>query len=70
MAPGTQQSMLDDSGFKNRDIVFPQDAVLKNTQSVQQAVNLPVSDTLVSTPVCPINLDIEMETGAGKTYPD
>ena len=30
--------------------------------------NLPVSDALKSTAVCDVNLDIEMETGTGKTY--
>lgn len=30
--------------------------------------NLPVSDALKQTKVSPVNLDIEMETGTGKTY--
>ena len=29
---------------------------------------MPLSDRLVPSPACPLNLDIEMETGTGKTY--
>jgi type III restriction enzyme len=55
------------SGFKNRELIktLP---LLENIQAVQQRQNLPQSATLVSTKVCAVNLDIEMETGTGKTY--
>ena len=55
------------SGFKNRELLksLP---LLDNIQTVQQRQNLPMSTKLVSTKVCPVNLDIEMETGTGKTY--
>ena len=56
------------AGFKNNDIVLPADVVLRNIHAVQQRQNLPLSSSLKSTPVCPVNLDIEMETGTGKTY--
>lgn len=56
------------SGFKNADLALPLQQVLLNIQAVQRRQNLPVSSSLVSTKVCPINLDIEMETGTGKTY--
>jgi type III restriction enzyme len=35
---------------------------------VQRRQNLPLSAALVKTKVCDINLDVEMETGTGKTY--
>jgi len=63
-----QQKMLDDSGFKNGDIAIPHSQVLENIQTVQRRQNLPISNVLVSNKVCPVNLDIEMETGTGKTY--
>ncbi len=59
---------FDDSGFKNSDIAFPPQRLLENIQAVQRRQNLPLSSALASTKVCPINLDIEMETGTGKTY--
>lgn len=55
------------SGFKNRELLnsLP---LLDNIQAVQQRQNLPMSTKLFSTKACPVNLDIEMETGTGKTY--
>jgi type III restriction enzyme len=57
-----------DEGFRNADIALPLPAVLKNIQAVQLRQNLPVSDALNRTAICEVNLDIEMETGTGKTY--
>ena len=57
-----------DEGFRNADIALPLTAVLKNIQAVQLRQNLPVSDAIKQTAVCDVNLDIEMETGTGKTY--
>ena len=42
--------------------------VLANIKDVQQRQNLPLSDKLVASAGCRINLDVEMETGTGKTY--
>jgi type III restriction enzyme len=42
--------------------------VLANIKDVQRRQNLPASDKLVTSAGCRINLDIEMETGTGKTY--
>lgn len=61
-------STTDDTGFKNSDIALTQAQLLENIRSVQQHQNLPLSNTLVSSKVCPVNLDTEMETGTGKTY--
>jgi len=57
-----------DSGFKNRELVLTKDQLLANIHAVQQRQNLPQSETLISSKVCAVNLDIEMETGTGKTY--
>ena len=42
--------------------------MLGNIKDVQRRQNLPISDKLVASAGCRINLDIEMETGTGKTY--
>ena len=67
---GRTQSGFDfsQSGFKNRALMLTTDQILANIHSVQQRQNLPQSTTLISTKVCAVNLDIEMETGTGKTY--
>lgn len=57
-----------DEGFRNADLALPLPAVLKNIQAIQVRQNLPVSEALKRTAVCDVNLDIEMETGTGKTY--
>ena len=56
------------SGFKNNDLALPLPEILKNIHSVQQRQNLPLSSELKRASGCEINLDIEMETGTGKTY--
>lgn len=63
-----QQHGFLDEGFKNADIAISQTALLENIHTVQRRQNLPLSSSLVSNRVCPVNLDIEMETGTGKTY--
>ncbi len=59
-----------DAGFKNADLALSQAQLLENIQAVQRRQNLPMSTVLIkdSKTGCPINLDIEMETGTGKTY--
>jgi type III restriction enzyme len=56
------------SGFANEKIAIPLSQILENLQGVQRRQNLPISPELKKTSVCDINLDIEMETGTGKTY--
>ena len=56
------------AGFKNADVALSHAQVLTNIQSVQKAQNIPVSASLETTKICPFNLDVEMETGTGKTY--
>ena len=67
-AEGQLASDLELEGFKNADVAIPTSRILGNLHTVQQRQNLPLSAALVATKVCPINLDIEMETGTGKTY--
>jgi type III restriction enzyme len=67
-ASGQMLVDLGDSGFKNNDLALPLTRVLANIHAVQQRQNLPVSTELKRTEVCDINIDIEMETGTGKTY--
>src|ERR1700680_2244809 len=63
-----QRAQTEQAGLKNNEFAFPLTAILKNIQAVQQRQNLPVSSILKSTAITAINLDIEMETGTGKTY--
>jgi len=58
----------EDAAFRNADITLTTTQLKSNIQKVQRLQNLPVSTQLVSTKVCAVNLDIEMETGTGKTY--
>ena len=59
---------LEQAGFKNAELAFSPAQLLENIHAVQQRQDLPLSDALAGTKVCAINLDIEMETGTGKTY--
>ncbi|MFC1509797.1 DEAD/DEAH box helicase family protein, partial [Candidatus Omnitrophota bacterium] len=56
------------SGFKNADLVITDQQILENIQQAQRLQNLPPSGALVKSKESPLNLDIEMETGTGKTY--
>jgi type III restriction enzyme len=58
----------EDAGFKNAEIQIEEQSLLLNIQSQQHQQNLPPSQKLVSSSICKINLDVEMETGTGKTY--
>ncbi|WP_144374046.1 type III restriction-modification system endonuclease [Vogesella urethralis] len=76
-ASASPQSALDleaeavadqEAAFRNADVTLSEFALLDNIQQVQRLQNLPVSTELVKTKVSKLNLDIEMETGTGKTY--
>jgi restriction endonuclease len=58
------------SGFANDSLKLTFPDILKNMQEVQRSQNLPISNELVGDKKtgCAINLDVEMETGTGKTY--
>jgi type III restriction enzyme len=67
--PGRKaQTSAFEEGFKNADLALTELQVLANIKDVQRRQNLPLSDKLVASAGCRINLDIEMETGTGKTY--
>lgn len=59
-----------EAGFKNAELALNPAQLLENIQAVQRRQNLPLSLALArdNKTGCPINLDIEMETGTGKTY--
>ena len=65
-APGAAAEQ--EAAFRNADLTLSELALLDNIHAVQRAQNLPLSDALVKTKVAKVNLDIEMETGTGKTY--
>ncbi|WP_205012724.1 DEAD/DEAH box helicase family protein [Nitrosomonas sp. HPC101] len=67
-AKAKTDSLFSDAGFKNADLVLPDATLLDNIQQVQHQQNLPVSDALAKTKIARVNLDVEMETGTGKTY--
>ena len=59
-----------DSGLRNAEIVLTPTQLLDNLHNVQRARGLPLSTSAVDSKAAPgaPNLDIEMETGTGKTY--
>ncbi|OLT94372.1 type III restriction-modification system endonuclease [Mycobacterium syngnathidarum] len=59
-----------DSGLRNAEIALAPTQRLENVQRVQRSRNLPLSDKLLDSKAAPgaPNLDVEMETGTGKTY--
>lgn len=71
-----RDDLLEHSGFRNEAILLTKEQLRDNIRAVQRRQNLPISDELKGDTLkgtskktgCPINLDIEMETGTGKTY--
>ena len=59
---------IEQTGFKNAELQLTDAQLLPNIHAVQRRQNLPLSDKLVSSAGCKVNLDVEMETGTGKTY--
>ena len=59
-----------DSGLRNAEIALSQQQLLTNVHTVQRSRNLPLAAELVDSVAAPgaPNLDVEMETGTGKTY--
>jgi len=71
--PGKDASpaLLADAGLRNAEIALTAPQLLANVHQVQQARGLELSNDLrdhVKMSAAPINLDVEMETGTGKTY--
>ena len=59
--------LLSDTGYKNETIELTDAQLLKNIQAIQNENNIKVSDKLIGD-IGRCSLDIEMETGTGKTY--
>lgn len=67
--PGSLQQMTAfETGFRNADLQITDTQLIQNIHAVQKRQNLPLSDRLMTSAGCKINLDVEMETGTGKTY--
>ena len=73
--PSTEPTLFDpsatpESGMRNAEIALTPTQRLDNIQQVQRSRNLALSDKLVDSKAAPgaPNLDVEMETGTGKTY--
>jgi type III restriction enzyme len=66
------QPRQDDGGGRNAEIALSAPHLLANIRAVQRGQNLPLSSALAQSPAAAApdtpNLDIEMETGTGKTY--
>lgn len=64
---GEELDLTNDSGFKNEELYLSDDLLLKNIHDLQNMNNIKLSSALVKD-LGRCNLDIEMETGTGKTY--
>ena len=64
---GEELDLTNDSGFKNEELYLSDDLLLKNIHEIQNMNNIKLSSALVKD-LGRCNLDIEMETGTGKTY--
>ncbi len=65
------ESLLEDAGLRNAEIALTTPQILANIHEVQRARGLTLSKDLRDTAkksAAPLNLDVEMETGTGKTY--
>lgn len=63
----TQASMFEE-GLRNAPLKLSNADLLENIRKVQMAQHLPPSGELFKSKAAPVNLDVEMETGTGKTY--
>lgn len=64
------QPVEEEAGFANDRLRIAPPNILANIREVQSHQNLTQSTSLISEPLtgCDVNLDVEMETGTGKTY--
>lgn len=68
---GTSATLLVDAGLRNAEIALTPPQLLANVHSLQRSRGLTLSKDLrdpVKKSAAPVNLDVEMETGTGKTY--
>ena len=64
---GETLDLDDDTGYKNEVVELSDEQLLKNIQELQSQNNIKLSSSLVKD-LGRCSLDIEMETGTGKTY--
>ena len=57
----------EETGYGNHRLELDNEALLQNLRSIQNLYDITPSATLAKG-IAPVNLDIEMETGTGKTY--
>lgn len=61
------EDLMSEIGYKNEALQLTDEQLLQNIRSLQQESNIHQSDALVA-PLGRVSLDVEMETGTGKTY--
>ena len=66
--PRRAQRQLDNPGVRNAELALDDLRLLRNVQKTQRRQSLPHSASLVPSKAGRVNLDVEMETGTGKTY--
>jgi len=64
---GENLDILDDTGYKNEVVELSDEQLLKNIHDLQSQNNIKLSSSLIKD-LGRCSLDIEMETGTGKTY--
>lgn len=62
-----ENEIMDDTGYKNELVELSDEQLLQNIQTLQSQNNIKLSPSLVKD-LGRCSLDIEMETGTGKTY--
>ena len=62
-----EEDELSDIGYKNEALELSDEQILHNIQQIQNENNIKMSSSLVKS-LGRCSLDIEMETGTGKTY--
>ena len=62
-----EDDLLSETGYKNESIELTDEQLLDNIRTIQNENNIKVSDKLIGN-IGRCSLDIEMETGTGKTY--
>ena len=66
---GRERLDFEETGYRNAEVELDARQLLENIRKVQRESNIPLSDKLVATNgLGACSLDIEMETGTGKTY--
>ena len=64
-----EKDKSDDDGYRNSDVELGNAKLLENLHAVQTRSGVPLSKTLaVTDELGAVSLDVEMETGTGKTY--